>query len=318
MNIVVLDGFTLNPGDLSWKDLETLGKVSIFDRTREEQIIERAQEAQIVLTNKTPLTAKTLSKLPALKYIGVLATGYNIVDFKAAKELGITVTNVPGYSTGSVAQLVFALLLELCNQVQLHSDSVRQGEWTQCIDFCYTKSPLIELQGKTLGIIGFGQTGKQVAAIARAFGMNVIAATRSNKVSPGYEYIKLTGMSELFEQSDAISLHCPQTAETQGLINSGNLERMKRSAFLINTARGGLVVEQDLADALNNGHIAGAGVDVLSTEPPQSDNPLLTASNCIITPHIAWATKEARARLLNIAIQNIAGYLENKPVNVIQ
>jgi glycerate dehydrogenase len=322
MKIVVLDGYTLNPGDLSWHSLEELGDATIYERTPEERIIERASGAEIVLTNKTPLKAETLAKLPDLRYIGVLATGYDVVDIQAASRKQIVVTNVPEYGTKSVAQMVFALLLELCNKVQLHSDAVKRGEWARNPDWCFWKAPLIELAGKTMGIIGYGRIGEQVARIALAMGMNVVANRRSaNKHHP---FVDLKGQSfqwvdlqELLRISDVISLHCPLTQETKGLINKESLRLMKPTSFLINTARGGLVVDADLADALNHGVIAGAALDVLSKEPPGNDNPLLTAKNCLITPHIAWASKEARQRLLEIAVNNIQAFLEGKPVNVV-
>src|SRR5690625_1803567 len=315
LDIVVLDGYTLNPGDLDWAVLEKLGKVTIYDRTRDEDIVERASDAQIVLTNKTPFTKETLAQLPNLKYIGVLATGYNIIDIEAAKEQDIIVTNVPTYSTKSVTQLVFALLLELCHRVQRHSDAVYNGEWVNSVDFSFTLSPLIELADKTIGIIGLGRIGKQTAEVAQAFGMHVLAVG-SGRSKPteiaGVEWVEL---DELLERSDVVSLHCPLTPSTEGLINADRLSRMKKSAFLINTSRGQLIDEQDLTDALNRGQLAGAGLDVLSTEPPAADNPLLTAKNCIITPHIAWATKEARMRMMDIAVNNVRSFIEGSPVN---
>ena len=317
LNIVVLDGYTLNPGDLDWAALEKLGKVTIYDRTRDEDIVERASDAQIVLTNKTPFTKETLAQLPHLKYVGVLATGYNIIDIEAAKEQEIIVTNVPTYSTRSVTQLVFALLLELCHRVQRHSDAVHNGEWVNSVDFSFTLSPLIELADKTIGIIGFGRIGKQTAEVAQAFGMHVLAVG-SGRSKPreiaGVEWVEL---NELLERSDVVSLHCPLTPSTEGIINAERLSYMKPSAFLINTSRGQLIDEQDLTDALNRGQLAGAGVDVLSAEPPATDNPLLTAKNCIITPHIAWATKEARVRMMDIAVNNVRGFIEGLPVNKI-
>lgn len=315
LNIVVLDGYTLNPGDLDWKELEKLGKVTIYDRTNDEDIVKRAADAQIVLTNKTPFTKETLLQLPNLKYIGVLATGYNIIDIEAANEQGIVVTNVPTYSTRSVTQLVFALLLELCHRIQRHSDAVYNGDWTNSIDFSFTLSPLIELADKTIGIIGLGRIGIQTAEVAQAFGMRVLAvgSGRSNPSEiAGVEWVEL---KELLQQSDVVSLHCPMTPATERIINAERLSYMKKSAFLINTSRGQLIDEQDVADALNSGQLAGAGLDVLSTEPPAADNPLLTAKNCIITPHIAWATKEARVRLMDIAINNVRSFLEGSPVN---
>jgi len=317
MKIVVLDGYTLNPGDLSWDKLNSLGVVILYDRTPIGKIIERSMDAEILITNKTPLLADTINSLPKLKYIGVLATGYNVVDTAATKTRGIIVTNVPSYSTKSVAQLVFALMLELCHHVQRHSDSVHEGKWAGSADFSYWNYPLIELSGKTLGIIGFGNIGKKVADIATVFGMHVIATSRNQREQPDRKNFRWVEIDELLEQSDFVSLHCPLTPETKGLINAANLGRMKSSAFVINTSRGPVVVEQDLADALNNGLVAGAGIDVLSLEPPSKDNPLLRAKNCIITPHFAWATKEARVRLMNIAVNNVDAFLRGKPVNVV-
>lgn len=317
MKIVVLDGYTLNPGDLTWDKLKCLGEVVLYDRTPEDKIIERSKGAEVLITNKTLLKEEIMKHLPELKYIGVLATGYNVVDTVAANKRNIIVTNVPAYSTMSVAQLVFALLLELCHHVQRHSDSVMAGKWAQSIDFCYSDFPLIELSGKTFGIIGFGNIGKKVADIASVFGMNIIVASRHPEDQPERKSFRWAEISEVLAQADVVSIHCPLTPETNGLINSESLKRMKSSAFLINTSRGPVVVEHDLADALNKGIIAGAGIDVLSIEPPAGDNPLLKAKNCIITPHIAWATREARARLMDIALSNVAAFLSGKPVNVV-
>jgi len=318
LKIVVLDGYTLNPGDLSWSGIEAYGDTQVYEYTPEDKIIERAKGAEIVFTNKTPLTAETLDKLEGLRYIGVLATGYNIVDVKAASDKGIIVTNIPTYGTNSVAQMVFAHILELCHHVQLHSDAVKQGEWTNCRDFCFWKIPQIELYDKTMGIVGFGNIGRQVGKIANAIGMKVIAYDKIKNNPPEYEGFKWVSLEELFKESDVVSLHCPLFPETQGMINKNTLSLMKKTAFLINTSRGGLVVDQDLAEALNEGRIAGAGLDVLSVEPPAEDNPLLKAKNCLITPHIAWATKEARARLMDIAVNNLKCFLEGKPVNVVK
>lgn len=317
MKIIVLDGYTLNPGDLSWKGLEKYGEVVVYERTPIDKIVERAAEAEIIFTNKTPLKKEVLEQLVSLKFIGVLATGYNVVDIKAAKNRGVVVTNVPGYGTDSVAQLTFALLLELCHHVQYHSDSVRKGEWTQSDDFCYWNYPLMELSGKTMGIIGFGSIGSKVADIATAFGMDIIANNLYENDQSHRKNFKWAGVPQLLEQSDVVSIHCPLFPETRGLINQDSLRLMKRSAFLLNTSRGPIVVEKDLADALNNGVIAGAGVDVLSVEPPSEDNPLFTAKNCIITPHIAWATKEARGRLMDIAINNLSAFINGVPINVV-
>ena len=316
--IVVLDGYTLNPGDLSWDGLKQLGEVTVHDFTPADKILVRADGAAILFTNKTPLAAETLAQLKDLRYIGVLATGYNVVDIAAAAQLGIVVTNIPTYGTQSVAQMVFALLLELCHHVQLHSDAVKAGEWTSSRDFCFWKAPLIELLGKTIGIVGFGRIGRQVACVAHALGMRVIAHDKRQADTPEYDGFKWVTLNELLQEADVISLHCPLFPDTQGMISKKSLARMKKTAFLINTARGPLIVEQDLADALDNGQIAGAALDVLSVEPPPAENPLLKAKNCLITPHISWATKEARTRLMNIAVENLKAYLDGEPANVIK
>ncbi|WP_214072898.1 D-2-hydroxyacid dehydrogenase [Mucilaginibacter sp. dw_454] len=317
MKIVVLDGYTLNPGDLSWDALNVLGEVTVHDRTPYDQIAARCAGAQVVLTNKTPLDEATLAQLPDLKYVGVLATGYNIVDTAYCKQHGIVVSNVPGYGTNAVAQFVFALLLELCLHVQKHSDAVLEGKWVKSVDFCFWDFPLIELAGKTLGIIGFGTIGQKVADIAAAFDMQVIAHSRTQTDQSHRKNFKWVEMDELLSQSDMISIHCPLTPETQGLINTENLRKMKPSAFLINTSRGPIVNDADLAHALNNGVIAGAGIDVLSKEPPPADNPIFKAKNCIITPHIAWAAKEARARLMGIVTDNLKAFIAGQPTNVV-
>lgn len=317
MKIVVLDGFTLNHGDLSWNGLKRLGTVDIYDRTPVDKILERANGASILLTNKTPLSGELINQLPALQYIGVLATGYNIVDIEAAKAKGIIVTNVPGYSTASVAQLTFALLLELCHHIQRHSDAVLEGKWTRSADFCFWDYPLVELSGKTMGIIGLGAIGQRVADIATAFGMEIIATSRRQTDQSHRKNFKWVNTFELLEQSDVISIHCPLLPETKGLINRNTLQQMKPSAFLLNTSRGPIVVDEDLADALNNNVIAGAGIDVLSIEPPSADNPLFKAKNCIITPHIGWATKEARTRLMENIVDNLLAFTSGKPVNVV-
>lgn len=317
MKIVVLDGNTLNPGDLSWEELEKLGEVTIYDRTPGDKIIERAKEAQVIITNKTPITKAIIDALPEIKYIGVLATGYNVVDFNYAKAKGIPVTNIPTYGTTAVSQHAFALILELCHHVQEHSTAVRRGDWTKSTDFCFWNYPLIELAGKTIGIIGFGRIGQKTADIATAFGMNVVAFDMYKSDQSFRNNFKWSEIDELLSQSDFVSLHCPLLPETEGIINKVSLKMMKKSAFLINTSRGPLVVEQDLAEALNDGIIAGAGLDVLSIEPPNSSNPLLNAKNCLLTPHIAWAAKESRSRLMNTAVENVKAYLSGKPQNVI-
>ena len=317
MKIVVLDGYTLNPGDLSWDALNKLGEVTIHDRTPYAEIATRCAGADAVLTNKTPLDESILNQLPDLKYVGVLATGFNIVSTEVCKNKGVIVANVPGYGTASVVQLTFALLLELTLHAQRHSDAVMDGKWSRSVDFCFWDFPLVELQGKTLGIIGFGSIGQKVGDVASAFGMNIIATGRKQPPQPDRKNFKWVSLDELLEQSDAISIHCPLTPETQGLINKENLAKMKRSAFVLNTSRGPIIKDADLADALNNDVIAGAGIDVLSVEPPPADNPLFKAKNCIITPHIAWATKEARARLMDIAVNNLQAFINGSPVNVV-
>lgn len=317
MKIVVLDGFTLNPGDLSWEGLNSLGKLTVYDRTPSKKILERSAGAEIILTNKTVLGSDMLKSLPQLKYVGVLATGYNVIDIVTADRLGIIVTNIPAYSTWSVAQLTFALILEFCFHAQRHSDSVMNGKWSESIDFTFRDYQLIELASKTLGIIGFGNIGKKVCDIATAFGMNVIVASRPGSESTISSYPARVELPELLSCSDIVTVHCPLTPETTGMINIETIRLMKKSALLINTSRGPIVVEKDLAFALNEGIIAGAGLDVLSVEPPTEDNPLLKAKNCIITPHIAWATLEARTRLMEIAVQNVRAFIGGSPVNVV-
>jgi glycerate dehydrogenase len=317
MKIVVLDGYTLNPGDLSWEDLKKLAPTEVYDRTASDLIVPRAHQAELVLTNKTALTAETLRQLGRLRYIGVLATGYNCVDVDAARDLGVIVTNIPTYGTASVAQFTFALLLELCHHVQLHGDAVRAGQWSQNEDWSFWLNPLMELAGKTMGVIGFGRIGRQVGQIANAMGMRVMAVSPRRSEPPAYNDFSWATLEELLTQADVVSLHCPLLPETQGLINASRLELVKPSAFLINTSRGPLVVEQDLADALNGSRLAGAALDVLSEEPPPTTNPLLEARNCIITPHIAWATREARTRLMSIAVANVAAFLQGRPQNVV-
>lgn len=317
MKIVVLDGYTLNPGDLSWDGFRETGEMEINDRTPSEKILDRARGAPVILTNKTPLGRKTIEQLPDLKYVGVLATGFNVVDIEAARERGIVVTNTPGYGTPSVAQMTFALLLELCNYVQQHSDAVKRGKWAEVGDFCFWEQPLTELAGKTMGIIGFGNIGNKVGDIATAFGMDLLAYDKNHTDQSHRPRFRWVDIPELLEQSDVVSIHAPLTAENEGLINKENLRRMKKNAYLINTARGPIIDERALADALNNGQIAGAGLDVLSVEPPPSDNPLLSARNCLTTPHISWATLEARSRLMDIAVDNLKAWLDGKPKNVV-
>jgi glycerate dehydrogenase len=317
MKIVVLDGYTLNPGDLSWDELRQFGDVEIHDRMREEDVPWRAAGAQIVLTNKTPLSAATLDCLPELRYIGVTATGYNIVDIEAAHRRRIIVTNIPTYGTASVAQFAIALLLELCHHAALHSEAVRRGEWSRSPDWSFWKTSLIELSGKTMGIVGFGRIGRQTSAIAAAMGMRVVAHDAIESNPPDYPGFRWMPVDDLLADADVVSLHCPLSAENRGMIHRERLARMKRSAFLLNTSRGPLVVDEDLAEALDSGAIAGAGLDVLSIEPPADSNPLLRARNCIVTPHIAWATHEARGRLLDAAIANVRAFLANQPQNVV-
>ena len=317
MKLVVLDGYTLNPGDLAWDSLQKQGDLTVYDRTAVAEIEERAKDAEVIFTNKVPLRADTLEKLPNLRYIGVLATGYNIIDIDVAKQRGIVVTNVPGYGTNSVVQLTFSLLLELCQRVQRHSDSVSKGKWSQSPDFCFWDYPLVELSGKTMGIIGFGDIGQQVADVASAFGMKVLGYSRTQTDQTHRRNFRWAGLDELLEQSDVVSIHCPLTPQTQGLIHAGTLAKMKKSAFLLNTSRGPIIVEEELAEALRRGQIAGAGLDVLSTEPPPADHPLFGIENCLITPHIAWATYEARNRMMGMVASNLVAYLQGQPVNVV-
>ena len=314
MKIVVLDGYGLNPGDLSWSGWESLGELKVYDRTSPSELLERSEGAEVLVTNKTLITAKDMALLPELKYIGVLATGYNVVDIDAAKARGIVVTNIPAYSTASVAQMVFAHILNITQRVGYYADENTRGRWTNNADFCYWDTTLVELDGKKMGIVGYGNIGKASARIALAFGMDVLAYTsKEQKDLP--QGVKKATLDELFAESDVISLHCPLTPDTKELVNANRLKTMKPCAILINTGRGPLVNEQDLADALNEGRIAGAGLDVLSVEPSLAGNPLLSAKNCFITPHIAWATKEARTRLMDIAINNLRSYQEGNIIN---
>lgn len=314
MKIVVLDGYGLNPGDLSWEGMQALGELTVYDRTAPAELLERSAGAEVLVTNKTVITAEDMAALPDLKYIGVLATGYNIIDVKAAKERGIVVTNIPAYSTDSVAQMVFAQILNITQRVGHYAYANRHGRWANNPDFCYWDTNLTELHGKKMGIIGLGNTGKATARIAAAFGMQVCAYTsKSQPELP--EGIRKMELDEIFRECDIVSLHCPLTPDTKELVNAKRLAAMKPTAILINTGRGPLVNEQELADALNRGVIAAAGLDVLSSEPPLYTNPLLTAKNCFITPHIAWATKEARVRLMDIAVENLKGYLKGEIVN---
>lgn len=314
MKIVVLDGYGLNPGDLSWSGWEALGELKVYDRTSPSELLERSEGAEVLITNKTLITANDMALLPELKYIGVLATGYNVVDIDEAKARGIVVTNIPAYSTASVAQMVFAHILNITQRVGYYADENVRGRWTNNADFCYWDTNLVELDGKKMGIVGYGNIGKATARIALAFGMEVLAYTsKDQKDLP--QGVKKATLDELFAESDVISLHCPLTPDTKELVNANRLKTMKRSAILINTGRGPLINEKDLADALNEGCIAGAGLDVLSVEPSVAGNPLLSAKNCFITPHIAWATKEARTRLMDIAINNLRSYQEGNIIN---
>lgn len=316
MNITILDGYTLNPGDLSWQQFEELGNLTVHDRMSADNTVERAKGADVIFTNKVVINKDIIGQLPSLKFIGVLATGFNVVDVEAAREAGIVVCNIPAYSTNSVAQMVFAHILNFTHKVGLHAQQVREGTWSRHHDFCFWSSPQTELAGKTLGIIGFGRIGQQVARIGDAFGMKTIFHNRSFKEGIPQHFRPVT-LEEVFRESDFLSINCPLTTENTGFVNSATIELMKPNAFLINTGRGPLINEHDLAEALNQGIIAGAGLDVLSTEPPLPDNPLLTAKNCFITPHIAWATFEARQRLLQIALDNLKAFANGEPIHVV-
>lgn len=316
MKIVVLDGFAANPGDLSWAPLEAMGECTIYDRTLPSEVVGRARGAEVVLTNKTLIQAAEMDQLPEMKYIGVLATGFNVVDIHAARERGIVVTNIPAYSTHSVAQLVFAHLLNIAQQVEHHNEEVHKGRWSSCPDFCFWDMPLLELYGKKIGIIGLGQTGYATARIAIGFGMEVHAYTSKSHFQLPPEIHKIE-LDEMFRTCDIISLHCPLTDNTRHIVNAARLQMMKPTAILINTARGPLVDEQALADALNQGTLLAAGLDVLSQEPPKADNPLLKARNCYLTPHIAWGSTAARERLMQILCDNVKAYLEGKPIHVV-
>ena len=314
MKIIVLDGYGLNPGDLTWKGFEELGELTVYDRTSPSELLERAAGAEALVTNKTLITSENMDALPDLKYIGVLATGYNVVDIDAAKARGIVVTNIPAYSTASVAQMVFAHILNITQRVGYYADENKQGRWTKNADFCYWDTHLVELQGKKMGIVGFGNIGQATARIAQAFGMEVcVYSSKPQFALPSG--IKKMELDELFGECDVVSLHCPLTPDTKEMVNAERLSKMKPNAILINTGRGPLINEQDLADALNEGKIAAAGLDVLSVEPSVEGNPLLGARNCFITPHIAWATLEARTRLMYIAVQNLKSYQKGQIVN---
>ena len=317
MEIVVLDGYTLNPGDLSWDEIGKFGELTVYDRTTPNEIVERTRKAEIILTNKAPVSAITLEKLPDLKFITVMATGYDIVDIAAAGRRGIPVSNVPEYGTDSVAQFVFALLLELCHHVGAHQEAVQSGEWTESPDWCFWKTPQILLKDKKLGIVGFGRIGRRVGELAHAFGMEVMAFDPLSQKRPAYSSFHWKSLREIFAEADVVTLHCPQIEDNVGFVNDKLLALMKKEAFFINAARGGLVNENALADALNNGSIAGASVDVVSVEPIQPDNPLLYARNCLISPHIAWATLGARQTLMAETIKNIKAFISGNNINIV-
>lgn len=316
MKIVILDGYTLNPGDLSWKGFEKLGGVTVYDRTEPGEIVSRIGDAEAVIVNKCPITRETMAACPGMKYIGVLATGYNVVDVEAAARRGIAVTNIPTYGTTAVAQMVFAHLLAICHHVEAHSEAVHNGEWNSSPDWCFWNYPLIELAGKTMGIVGFGRIGQNVARIAVALGMKVLAFDRHENET-GRQLAQYVSLDELLSKADVVSMHCPLFPETERMINRSTIAKMKTGVIFINTSRGQLVDEKDLADALNSGKIAAAGLDVVYTEPIRTDNPLLHAANCLITPHIAWAPTESRRRLMDIAVENLAKFIAGTPVNVV-
>jgi glycerate dehydrogenase len=322
MKIVVLDGYTLNPGDITWEGLEKLGEVTVYDRTAYtlsgvDLIVERAKDAEVVFVNKTPLSREVLQQLPNLKFVGVLATGYNVVDVEAAKENGIVVTNIPTYGTDSVGQMAIALLLEMCHHIGAHSDSVMRGEWANNVDWCYWNYPLIELSGKTMGVIGYGRIGQSTGRISQALGMKVLAFDGYQNKELESVTMKYADLDTLLANSDVIALHCPLFESTQGIINKNTITKMKDGVMIINNSRGPLVVEEDLAEALNSGKVGGAALDVVSSEPIKADNPLLKAKNCIITPHISWAPVESRQRLMDIAVDNLEKFLIGNPVNVV-
>lgn len=319
MKIVVLDGYTLNPGDLNWDGIREFGELKVHDRTdfTPERIIRTIGDAEIIFTNKTPLPKDVLEKVPNVKYIGVLATGYNVVDTDAAKKRGITVTNIPTYGTAAVAQYTLALLLEMCHHVGAHSEAVKKGDWTRSADFCFWNYPLVELAGKTMGLIGFGRIGQATANIAQAFGLKILAYDSYQDTGLESDTCRYTRFEDLLDKSDIISLHCPLLENNKGIINKENIAKMKDGVMIINTARGPLIEEQDLYDALESGKVAGAAVDVVSSEPIAADNPLLKAKNCLITPHIAWAPKESRSRLMEATIENLRAFLNGKSINVV-
>lgn len=316
MKLVNLDGYAANPGDLSWEGIEQYGDLTVYERTKPEEVVERAKDADILFINKTVITADMLAQMPKLKYVGLQSTGYNVIDGAAARRQGIVISNIPAYSTNAVAQLVFAFIMQFTNKVSLHSDAVHKDEWVNCPDFCFWKAPLYELDGKTIGIIGFGSIGQRVSCIARAYGMRVLIHTPHPKPEQ-YPEVVFTDLDTLLRESDFITCHCPLTPQTTAMINANAISKMKESAVLINTSRGPVIDDAALAEALNSGRIAGAGLDVLTTEPPKADNPLLTAKNCYITPHIAWAGFETRKRLMRILEENLKAFLNGKPQNVV-
>ena len=317
MKIVVLDGYTLNPGDISWEGMEALGEVTVYDRTKPEEVVERIGDAEVVYTNKTPITRDTLDQCGNIRFIGVLATGYNIIDIEAAKEKGIPVSNIPTYGTAAVSQFAIALLLELCHHIGEHSDAVKNGEWTSNPDWCFWKYPLVELAGKTMGIVGFGRIGQDTGKIAQALGMKVLAFDAYKRPELESETCRYADLDTLLAESDVISLHCPLFPDTEGIINKDTIAKMKTGVMIINDSRGPLIVEEDLRDALNSGKVAGAALDVVSTEPIKMDNPLLSTKNVILTPHIAWAPKESRQRLMDIAVENLQCFVDGAPQNVV-
>lgn len=317
MKIVVLDGYTENPGDLTWEGLENLGELTVYDRTPADRVVERIGDAEAVYTNKTPITKAVLNACPNVKFIGVLATGYNVVDVEAAKSKGIPVANIPTYGTDAVSQFAIALLFELCHHIGEHSDCVKKGDWTNNADWCFWNYPLVELAGKTMGIIGFGRIGKKTGQIAQALGMKVVAYDSYRNPALESETCKYVELEELLKVSDVVTLHCPLFPATNGIINKETIAKMKDGVMIINNSRGPLIVEEDLKDALNSGKVGGAAVDVVSTEPIQMDNPLLHAKNMIITPHISWAPKESRQRLMNISVENLAKFIAGSPVNIV-
>jgi len=318
MKIIVLDGYTLNPGDITWEGLQMMGDLTVYERTPQEKIVERIGDAEVVYTNKTPITKETLEACKGIKYIGVLATGYDVVDVKTAVERGVCVSNIPTYGTDAVSQFAIGLLLEMCHHIGEHSSSIKKGEWENNPDWCYWNYPLIELAGKTMGVIGFGRIGRGTGKIAQALGMRVLAYDTIKTESLESETCRYAGLDEILSTSDVIVLHCPLHESTAGIINKHNISKMKDGVMIVNNARGALVVEKDLADALNSGKVAGAAVDVVSSEPIKANNPLLTATNCIITPHISWASKESRQRLMDIAVGNLKSWTEGNPMNLVK